>query len=241
MPPPGHPPQTPRWISFLLSWKGVVISLLATSQFVSFYILSSITYNKNYPSGYGEKPQLPMEGDGDRSCPQDCFEHKGYPWTVFRKPPDPIFSVHSVAHKEKSANAEMCVPQNISPGECSSQGITRPGHLTRETCSFDIVTSDVIFGVWHSLETEERLAPLLETWGANANIVLLASTLGVRESKLFHPGVSESGPHLMGKRNRTLVQRTYIHATARYLHGWSYNTEPCGFRLSSLIGAVKQW
>lgn len=74
----------------------------------------------------------------------------------------------------------------------------RPEQNKRETCAFELDKTEVVFGVWHSLATEGRLQPLLETWGRRAQVVLLASSVGVRESKLFREGVPGSRPHLLG-------------------------------------------
>lgn len=100
-----------------------------------------------------------------------------------------------------SENQARCVPQTISPGRCSDDagGLQRPQEIRRETCAFDLEENDVVFGVWHSLATEARLQPLLDTWGTRAQIVLLASSVGVRESKLFEEGVPGSRPHLLGE------------------------------------------
>lgn len=75
----------------------------------------------------------------------------------------------------------------------------RPEQIKRETCAFELDKAEVVFGVWHSLATEGRLQPLLETWGRRAQVVLLASSVGVRESKLFREGVPGSRPHLLGE------------------------------------------
>lgn len=119
------------------------------------------------------------------------------------RPADIIFSVQpaGLPRKEAGTAAEVCVAQTLSAGHCSNQdrGILHPQEMKRETCSFELESSDVVFGVWHSLATEERLRPLLDTWGAQANIVLLASTIGARDSKLFQPGVAGSWPHLLGE------------------------------------------
>lgn len=100
-----------------------------------------------------------------------------------------------------SEHQATCVPQMISPGQCSDDvgGLQRPQEIRRETCAFDLEEDDVVFGVWHSLATEARLQPLLDTWGTRAQIVLLASSVGVRESKLFKEGVPGSRPHLLGE------------------------------------------
>lgn len=75
----------------------------------------------------------------------------------------------------------------------------RPEQNKRETCAFELDETEVVFGVWHSLATEGRLQPLLETWGRRAQVVLLASSVGVRDSKLFREGVPGSRPHLLGE------------------------------------------
>lgn len=106
---------------------------------------------------------------------------------------DRVLSVHGVP-------PPACVPQTISAGRCSDEARGVRKASDRETCAFDLEESDIVFGVWHSLATEARLQPLLDTWGTGgAQIVLLASSLGVMESKLFKEGVPGSRPHLMGK------------------------------------------
>lgn len=75
----------------------------------------------------------------------------------------------------------------------------RPGQDKRDTCAFDLDETEVVFGVWHSLATEDRLQPLLETWGRRVQVVLLASSVGVRDSKLFREGAPGSRPHLLGE------------------------------------------
>lgn len=103
-----------------------------------------------------------------------------------------------------TATTKTCVPQTVSPGLCSNEAraVQRPGQNKRDTCAFDLDETEVVFGVWHSLATEDRLQPLLETWGRRAQVVLLASSVGVRDSKLFREGVPGSRPHLLGERKR---------------------------------------
>lgn len=103
-----------------------------------------------------------------------------------------------------TATTKTCVPQTVSPGLCSNEAraVQRPGQNKRDTCAFDLDETEVVFGVWHSLATEGRLQPLLETWGRRAQVVLLASSVGVRDSKLFREGVPGSRPHLLGERKR---------------------------------------
>eukprot|EP00904_Undaria_pinnatifida_P001249 jgi/Undpi1/11124/HiC_scaffold_30.g13422.m1 len=121
-------------------------------------------------------------------CPQ---EQQREPWT---SPKRRTLSVKA------SENQAGCVPQTISPGQCSDDAggvLQRPQQLRRETCAFDLEEDDIVFGVWHSLATEARLQPLLDTWGTRAQVVLLASSVGVQESKLFKEGVPGSRPHLL--------------------------------------------
>lgn len=111
--------------------------------------------------------------------------------------PDIALSLKKIPDAKGDTGTKSCVPQVISAGQClNPSGQTK---RSLETCKFDLDTSDVVFGVWHSLKTEGRLQSLLETWGAKANIVLLASTVGVRDSELFKPGVPGSSPYLMGE------------------------------------------
>ncbi|CAM9359645.1 unnamed protein product [Discosporangium mesarthrocarpum] len=85
----------------------------------------------------------------------------------------------------------------ISVGTCSNRAKRiLQSTMPSQTCSFELDESDIVFGVWHSLATEHRLGPLLDTWGARTNIVLLASTVGVKNSKLFKEEVG-SKPHLL--------------------------------------------
>lgn len=123
--------------------------------------------------------------------------------TLIQRPADYMFTVvrNDLRGAEAATTARKCVSQAISAGQCSNEKrrLEHPQQLRRDTCTFDLEASDIVFGVWHSLATEGRLQPLLDTWGANANIVLLASTVGARESKLFEPGAPGSKPHLLGK------------------------------------------
>jgi Fringe-like len=81
--------------------------------------------------------------------------------------------------------ADSCHAQTITPGECSNTSKKIARAEPRQTCAHLVSADDLVFGVWHSLATEHRLAPLLETWGAATNVVLLASKAGVEGTQLF--------------------------------------------------------
>ncbi|CAM9443080.1 unnamed protein product [Phaeothamnion confervicola] len=82
-----------------------------------------------------------------------------------------------------------CVPQNLQPALCDNDArrVKPEPSLRRRTCAHSVTGEDVIFGVWHSLATEHRLQPLLDTWGNRTTIALLASRAGVKGSRLFAP------------------------------------------------------
>ena len=172
------------WRHFLSSpWESVGLTCLALSQVVIVYLLLDYVGRSNPGDDYAQRST-------SNPCPQ---EQQREPWT---SPKRRTLSVKA------SENQAGCVPQTISPGQCSDDAggvLQRPQQLRRETCAFDLEEDDIVFGVWHSLATEARLQPLLDTWGTRAQVVLLASSVGVQESKLFKEGVPGSRPHLLGK------------------------------------------
>ncbi|CAM9962095.1 unnamed protein product [Sphacelaria rigidula] len=205
-----------RHCPFMLSWKSVGLLSLAFTQLISFYLLVNLTgrqesINSHYPAHfrgeYHSGQQAPLSwvhwgnmGGGNRYV--GGAERQPIAIATKRHP-DNVLSVvrsDSVAAGPSAAGAGQCLQQTISAAKCSNEkrGLQRPRELMRDTCAYDLEASDVVFGVWHSLATEGRLQPLLDTWGAGSNIVLLTSSVGARNSKLFKPGVPGSNPHLLG-------------------------------------------
>lgn len=190
-----RPRSTPSWANpFVSSWKSLVLTCLALSQVVTIYLLLYIAGTKE--DGY----QNLIDEANRRGHDRDPAAAPRPPST--RKSLRRVLSVRERAGVSAAETARACVPQTISPGQCSNdaRAVQRPGQNKRETCAFGLDETEVVFGVWHSLATEGRLQPLLETWGRRAQVVLLASSVGVRESKLFREGVPGSRPHLLGER-----------------------------------------
>ncbi|CBJ48317.1 conserved unknown protein [Ectocarpus siliculosus] len=189
---------SPPWMSpFFSSWKSLVLTCLALSQVITIYLLLRIAGN----GGRDEQPQHPVYTEGVDPDYHDRSAGPIPPST--RKSLRRVLSVAGSSASSTAAAAaaapRACVPRTISPGVCSDEerGVRRPEQNKRETCVFELDKTEVVFGVWHSLATEGRLQPLLETWGRRAQVVLLASSVGVRESKLFREGVPGSRPHLL--------------------------------------------
>lgn len=169
-------------------WESIGLTCLVISQVLIVYLLLDYVGRSN-PGDNNYEYTIPC---GQQQQQQ---QEQGEPLIWNARPKRRTLSVKA------SENQATCVPQTISPGRCSdgAGGLQRPLEIRRETCAFDLEETDVVFGVWHSLATEARLQPLLDTWGTQAQIVLLASSVGVRESKLFEEGVPGSRPHLLGE------------------------------------------
>lgn len=192
------------------SWKSLAFVLVAISPLVSLLLLIDVasrreekdcsscsTPGSQWSSNDGQMPHLSnpsrngiMNGNTN-ALSDEQRKHQQKRQYLHRQ----VLSVGSTALSQPS-----CVPQTVSPGICSNEArkVRRALDERRETCAFDVAGDDVVFGVWHSLATEARLQPLLDTWGSRAQIVLLASSIGVRESKLFKEGKPGSRPHLLG-------------------------------------------
>lgn len=180
------------------SWKSLVVTCLALSQVITIGLLLRIAGNGG---SIGE-----VDPVDELSCPYDRASLGPRPHSTAKFLRRVMSVVDSGGGTSKAsararAAAKACVPQTISPGQCSDEAraVRRPVESQRETCAFELDESEVVFGVWHSLATEGRLQPLLETWGKRAQVVLLASSVGVRESKFFTEGVPGSRPHLLGE------------------------------------------
>lgn len=180
-----------------------MVLALAATQLVSFYLLVDLTgrQERQIIDANEAWVRCPPEKGGESGAVQGHSPAADYALSVVQT------DYKQAAGQAGEAAVHACVPQQISAGQCSTEnrGVSRPQELNRETCAFDLHASDVVFGVWHSLATEGRLQPLLDTWGAEANVVLLASTLGARDSKLFKPGVPGSKPHLLGEQSPRLT------------------------------------
>lgn len=182
-----------RWTSapwrYVLSspWESVGLTCLVIAQVVIVYLLLDYVSRSN-PSDSDNSYSNPSAQQQQRQPQQGEL--------IFNERPR-----RRTLSVKASEDQATCLPQMISPGRCSDDagGLQRPQEIRRETCAFDLEENDVVFGVWHSLATEARLQPLLDTWGTRAQIVLLASSVGVRESKLFKEGVPGSRPHLLGE------------------------------------------
>ncbi|KAG5189762.1 hypothetical protein JKP88DRAFT_301244 [Tribonema minus] len=84
-------------------------------------------------------------------------------------------------------SAAPCAPSRISFGTCDNARKSIVAAASpRDACAHALAPSDVVFGVWHSLATEARLVPMLQTWAQSAQIVLLASRAGTSGTRLFH-------------------------------------------------------
>lgn len=187
---------SPSWAyPFFSSWKSLVMTCLAFSQVLTIYLLLSIASKREQ----GQDAATLLE-EADR-LDRDPAAAPRPPST--RKSLRRVLSVTGSSSGSTAATTKTCVPQTVSPGLCSDEARTvqRPGQNKRDTCAFDLDETEVVFGVWHSLATEDRLQPLLETWGRRAQVVLLASSVGVRDSKLFQEGNAGSRPHLLGERS----------------------------------------
>ena len=193
-----RPRSSPSWAQpFVSSWKSLVLSCLALSQVLTIYLLLRIA-----GSSRDDSAQQNLISEAVRDRREHARAAAPRPPSV-RKSLRRILSVGERGVPDPAeATARTCVPQTISPGRCSNEAgaVQRPAQDGRETCAFGLDETEVVFGVWHSLATEGRLQPLLETWGSRAQVVLLASSVGVRESKLFREGVPGSRPHLLGER-----------------------------------------
>eukprot|EP00752_Nemacystus_decipiens_P016333 g14608.t1 len=174
------------------SWKSLVMTCLALSQVVTIYLLLHIASRREQGQDADTLLREAKRPDRDPAAAP--------------RPPSTRKSVRRVlsitgsnSSSGSTAKKKTCVPQTVSPGLCSNEAraVERPGQNKRDTCAFDLDETEVVFGVWHSLATEDRLQPLLETWGRRAQVVLLASTVGVRDSKLFQEGAPGSRPHLL--------------------------------------------
>ena len=151
--------RTRRWTSapwsyFVSSpWESIGLTCLVISQVLIVYLLLDYVGRSNPGDNYeyiipcGQQQQQQQE--------------QGEPLIWNARPKRRTLSVKA------SENQATCVPQTISPGRCSdgAGGLQRPLEIRRETCAFDLEETDVVFGVWHSLATEARLQPLLDTWG----------------------------------------------------------------------------
>lgn len=183
---------SPSWAyPFFSSWKSLVLTCLALSQVLTIYLLLHIASKREQ----GQEPAALSE--------TNRLDHDP---AAAPRPPSTRKSLRHVLSVTGSsivstATKKTCVPQAVSPGQCSDEAgaVQRPEQNKRDTCAFDLDETEVVFGVWHSLATEDRLQPLLETWGRRAQVVLLASSVGVRDSKLFREGVPGSRPHLLGE------------------------------------------
>ena len=187
-------PASPSWAyPCFSSWKSLVMTCLALSQVVTIYLLLHIASKREQ-----EQITAILREEGNR-LDHDLAAAPRPP--SIRKAMRRILSVAGSSSGSTSTK-KTCVPQTVSPGLCSNEAraVQRPGQNKRDTCAFDLDETEVVFGVWHSLATEDRLQPLLETWGRRAQVVLLASSVGVRNSKLFQEGVPGSRPHLLGER-----------------------------------------
>lgn len=193
MPPPRQS-QSSKGSSLLRSWTlaGVIafIALQLLTTFVAFTRFDRVQYVDDIEL----KREEPKSHGGGMKLVQIIAN-------------DIRFSVKPVGGDKGDKVAKTidpCIQQPVSPGYClrERKGNVVEAELERETCTFKLENSDVVFGVWHSLATEGRLQPLLETWGAQARIVLLASTVGAKKSKIFQEGEPGSRPHLLGEMSK---------------------------------------
>eukprot|EP00611_Tribonema_gayanum_P001529 TRINITY_DN1111_c1_g3_i2.p1 TRINITY_DN1111_c1_g3~~TRINITY_DN1111_c1_g3_i2.p1 ORF type:complete len:453 (+),score=77.73 TRINITY_DN1111_c1_g3_i2:1022-2380(+) len=84
-------------------------------------------------------------------------------------------------------SAAPCTVSRFSFGTCDNARKSIVAAASpRDSCAHALAPSDVVFGVWHSLATEARLVPMLQTWAQSAQIVLLASRAGTSGTRLFH-------------------------------------------------------
>lgn len=170
------------------SWLWLALMALVASQLVTFYLLLSLM-NKR---GSQQDCTQPQWLDAcDQHSPRVCETLS----SVYRSR-DRVLSV-------RPTSAETCEPRVVSAGRCGERGaMHRPEDLRLRSCTHSLFETDIVFGVWHSLATEGRLKPLLDTWGKTVPVVLLASSIGVKESKLFQGGGLGSNHNLMGENNR---------------------------------------
>jgi hypothetical protein len=95
----------------------------------------------------------------------------------------------------------------IISGYCKNDGGIRL-NPPLPACVHEVSSKDVIFGLWHSLATEDRLPPLLDTWGKDARIVLLGSEAGVQGTERYRMNqVLGSNPLLL---NTGMVEDDYF-------------------------------
>lgn len=180
----------------LSSWKSLGFVFLAVSQVVTIYLLVNVAQRQEAKkaSDHGRTGwQVPRNiYHGSKTAQEKIAVEAG--------PPPKYHGSALYVEPKSSSSTSSCVKRTITAGRCSNEarGVQRPQGSARDTCAFDLDESDIVFGVWHSLATEGRLQPLLDTWGKRVQVVLLASTVGVEQSKLFHERAPGSRPHLLG-------------------------------------------